>query len=173
MDKDDIFCLKIAVLRQHCSAECWKERAGCVNTCTVVWLFCPTAVVLNLWVAVPLKVMYAAYQLFTLWFMTKAKLQSGVATTWGTVLKGLSTGKVENHCLRSRREPTRAIYVWGWWHGWISYYASLNLFLLCKLASLILLWNMIWLCQMLGYIPAMFVLVVFSGVCVCFSRKDV
>ena len=65
-------------------------------------------VVLSLWVMTPLgtRNRYPAYQTFTLWFITVAKvwlwkskkiiLWLGVITTWDTVIKGHSIRKGEN-----------------------------------------------------------------------------
>ena len=70
-------------------------------------------VVFNLWVWTLTRGHISdnpACQIFTLWFITLAKLQLwssnkiilwlGVTTLWGTVLKGCSNRKVENHCSR-------------------------------------------------------------------------
>ena len=81
------------------------------------------AAVLNLGASTPLgesndplqgsHIIYPICQVFTLRFVTVAKLQVWnsneiilwlkVTTTWGTLLKGCSVRKVESHCLRATR----------------------------------------------------------------------
>jgi hypothetical protein len=59
-----------------------------------------------------LHIRYLVYEIFTLWFVTEAKLQLwssngiivwlGVTTTWGTVLKDFSIKKVASHCKKKK-----------------------------------------------------------------------
>ena len=93
----------------------WEERISvqCVS------LQGSKALVLNLWVAIPFGVerpfhrcclRLSAYQIYTLWHITVAKLQAWkshrillwleVTTTWGTLSKGCSVRKVESRCQR-------------------------------------------------------------------------
>lgn len=66
--------------------------------------------IFNLWIATPLTNLYLQMY-FALWFLIVTKLQSrssnemilwvGVTTTCGTVLKGRSIRKVEDHCTKT------------------------------------------------------------------------
>lgn len=77
------------------------------------------AVVLILWLLTPVR--WPAYQIFTSWFVTVAKLQVWssnkkiyswvVKITWGTLWKGCSIRKVEDHCSKENCFP----FPWCLW----------------------------------------------------------